>query len=71
MTDFSNRRRNPNDILTDDAALGPMGPMVVQTTMEGTYNMPGLPKPPAGYGRKLSIDEESMEPMYPDLNDAD
>lgn len=71
MTDFSDRRRNPNDILTDDAALGPVGPAVVQKTMEGTYNMPGLPNPPAGYGRVLSLDEEAMERLYPDLNDSD
>ncbi len=71
MTDFSNRRRNPNDIMTDDKALGPMGPMVVQKTMEGTYNEPGLPKPPAGYGKVLTLSEEGMESQYPDLWDRD
>ena len=71
MTDYSNRRRNPNDIMTDEAALGPMGPMVTIKTADGTYNEPGLPTPPAGYGKKLTLSEEGMEPMYPDLNDND
>ncbi len=70
MTNFSNPRRNPND-MTSDMALGPHKTMPPTKTMEGTYNEPGLPKPPAGYGRVLSLSEEAMEDAYPDLNDND
>lgn len=35
------------------------------------YNELGLPTPPAGWGRQLPTDEESMEDLYPDLNDSD
>ena len=41
--------KNPNDP-TDPSAMGPMGPMIVQKTST-SYNQPGLPKPPAGWGK--------------------
>lgn len=36
---------------TDAAARGPLKITAPQKTMEGGYNMPGLPTPPAGYGK--------------------
>lgn len=56
--------------MTDANALGPsqMGIVLKSAT---TYNEPGLPKPPAGWGRQLSLSEEAMESKYPDLNDSD
>jgi hypothetical protein len=32
--------------------------IVVEKTMEGTYNMSGLPTPPAGYGKKLGFEPQ-------------
>ena len=46
--------RNPNDVMTDDVALGPsqMGQKLKSMT---TYSEPGLPSPPAGWNRNLGI----------------
>ena len=46
--------RLQNDIMTDDIALGPsqMAPVTKSAT---TYNQPGLPKPPAGWGRVIGF----------------
>ena len=42
----------------------------VLTTAEGTYNKPGLPNPPAGYGKKIgftdSKDGDDEGPESPD-----
>lgn len=45
--------RNKNDIMTDASALGPSQNAPVLKTAT-SYNEPGLPKPPAGWGKKLS-----------------
>ncbi len=48
----------------------PMGTTTVIKTAEGTYNEPGLPKPPAGYGRVVgftdSVDGDDMGPESKD-----
>lgn len=50
--------RNPNDN-SDPIALGPSGGMhVIKTSTE--YNEPGLPKPPAGWGKTLGVMDESI-----------
>jgi hypothetical protein len=46
--------RNLNDN-SDDIALGPVGPMVVQKSADGVYNSPGMPAPPAGWGRVVGF----------------
>ena len=63
--------RNQNDILTDASALGPtqMGRKLKTIT---TYTEPGLPKPPAGWNRKLGIyDTESAELAGPDAREGE
>lgn len=40
---------------TDADAKGPLKITAPMKTMEGGYNMPGLPKPPAGYGAKQPV----------------
>lgn len=63
--------RNKNDITTDDAALGPSGPMKVIKS-QTAYNEPGLPTPPQGWGRKLGIqDTESSELLAPDTREGE
>lgn len=46
-----------------------MTPPIKEAT--GAYREPGLPTPPAGWGKVLPTDEEAMESMYPDLYDVD
>lgn len=46
--------RNENDITTADAYLGPTQMGKVNKTAT-TYNEPGLPKPPGGWGKKLGF----------------
>jgi hypothetical protein len=41
---------------TDARAMGPLKVNAPIKTMEGGYNEPGLPKPPAGYGSKLGFE---------------
>lgn len=53
--------RNKNDIMTDDAALGP-SQMGVALKSATTYNQPGLPKPPGGWGKKLGFGDEPRSP---------
>ena len=63
--------RNENDINTADAYLGPtqMGRKLKTIT---TYTEPGLPKPPAGWNRKLGIyDTESAELSGPDTREGE
>lgn len=50
--------RNPNDN-TDASAMGPSGGMHVMKTAT-SYSEPGLPKPPAGWGRKLGVMDEDI-----------
>jgi hypothetical protein len=61
--------KNPLDP-SDAIALGPNGPVTVIKSMEGQYNEPGLPKPPAGYGRVIgfvdSVDGDDAGPESPD-----
>lgn len=59
---------NPNDF-TDKSAMVPIKVVTMKTAT--SYNEPGLPTPPAGWGRKLSLSEEAMEKNYPDLYDVD
>ena len=40
---------------SDASALAPVTVTTPIKTMEGGYNEPGLPKPPAGYGAKQSV----------------
>lgn len=51
----------------------PMGKTTVIKTMEGQYNEPGLPKPPAGYGRVVgftdSVDGDDFGPESRDEHD--
>lgn len=60
--------RNPNDP-TDDAAMGPSGPIVVLQS-QTEYHRPGLPKPPAGWGKVIgfidSVDGDDEGPEAPD-----
>lgn len=46
--------KNPNDP-TDADALGPSGGMIVVKTPT-EYKEPGLPTPPAGWGKDLGMD---------------
>lgn len=41
---------------TDAAARGPLKVNAPMKTMEGGYNMPGLPTPPAGYGKQMGFE---------------
>lgn len=60
--------RNENE-QTDQFIAGIEVAPVIKTA--DSYNNPGMPTPPAGWGRKLPTDEESMEKYYPDLCDND
>lgn len=44
--------------------------IVIQKSMEGVYNSPGLPKPPAGYGKVIGftdrVDGDDEGPEAPD-----
>jgi len=53
--------RNQNDIMTDEAAMGPsqMGRPLKSAT---TYVQEGLPPPPAGWGKKLGLGAEPCSP---------
>lgn len=55
-----NKFRNPNDIMTDDVALGP-GQIIPPTKTATSYSQPGLPKPPAGWNRVLGTSDESIK----------
>ena len=60
--------KNPNDN-TDPEALGPSGGMhVIKTATQ--YNEPGLPTPPAGWGRVVgftdSVDGDDEGPESKD-----
>lgn len=61
--------RNPNDIMTDAVALGPsqMGDAISSFS---SYNKPGLPKPPAGWGKVIGLkdtfDSDDEGPESPD-----
>lgn len=63
--------RNKNDILTDASAIGPTSPLKVIKS-QTSYNEPGLPTPPEGWGRKLGIyDTESAEIAGPDTREGE
>lgn len=44
---------------TDPAAMAPITLVPMKSTT--SYNEPGLPTPPAGWGRKLGVTDESIE----------
>jgi hypothetical protein len=46
--------RNQNDINTSDLALGPHKTMAPEST-DSSYNKPGLPTPPAGWGTDVGF----------------
>lgn len=63
--------RNENDITTADEYLGPTKMGKVNKTAT-TYNEPGLPKPPAGWGKQLGIsDSERSERLAPDTREGE
>lgn len=51
--------KNLNDP-TDPSAMGPQGGYV-QIKSQTSYNEPGLPPPPAGWGVQLGYSEAQME----------
>lgn len=62
--------RNLNDF-TDANAMGPSQMGKVNKTAT-TYNEPGLPKPPGGWGKKLGItDSERDERLAPDTREGE
>lgn len=62
--------RNKNDILTDASAMGPTSALKVIKS-QTAYNEPGLPTPPKGWGRKLSITDSERGELAPDTREGE
>lgn len=58
---------------TDDAAIGP-SQTIAPTKTATSYSEPGLPSPPAGWGKVIGYDEVQMErdeqERQPDTDEA-